>query len=168
MTTKHAPKIDICVIMGKVVFFNFQNASPRKCSSRFPRNSTHLRYSGILQTGRVSASVLTPTHLPWRVNLAEKLKFPLWERSIFCNFENPSPRQCSGSFLRNSTQWKYYRILHTDRVSASVLIDSALAMTCEHDRKIEMSLWESRFFAILKIFAKLYYAYKLHPTRAIA
>ena len=50
-------------------------------------------------------------HMPWPVNRVENTKIPLWERSIFCNFQNASPRKCCDHFLRNSTQSKYSRIL---------------------------------------------------------
>ena len=61
-------------------------------------------------------------------------------RSIFCYFQNASPRKCSGHFLRNSTQLKYCRILQTGRVSASVLISIPLTITCEHGRKIDITM----------------------------
>jgi len=52
---------NIQVAYGRTsIFCNFQNASPLKCSGHFPRNSTQLHSSTILQTGRVSASVLFP------------------------------------------------------------------------------------------------------------
>ena len=44
----------------KSIFFNFQNASPRKCSCHFPRNSTQLHYSWILPPSGVSAVILNP------------------------------------------------------------------------------------------------------------
>ena len=59
---QHGQKIEISV-MGDADFCNFQNASPRECSGRIPRNSTHLQYSWILQTGRVTAYVLIFTSL---------------------------------------------------------------------------------------------------------
>ena len=80
-------------------------------------------------------------HLQWPANMVEKSILPwLWERSIFFNFQNACPRKCSGHFLRNSTQLKYYRILQTGRVSASILISTPLAMTCEHGPKIDISI----------------------------
>lgn len=46
-------------------------------------------------------------YLPWPLKMVEKSIFaPFWERSIFCHFQNASPRKWSGHFLRNSTQSK--------------------------------------------------------------
>ena len=50
-------------ILSEVDFCNFRNACLRKCVGHFLRNSTQLRYTRVLQTGRVSASVLIRTPL---------------------------------------------------------------------------------------------------------
>ena len=72
-------------------------------------------------------------HLPWPANMVENPKFTsLWDRWIFCNFQNACPRNCSGHFPRYSTQLHYSRILQTGRVSASVLTHTPLDMTCKH------------------------------------
>ena len=92
------------------------------------------------------------SHLQWPANMVEKSILPwLWERSIFFNFQNASPRKCSGHFLSNSTLLNYSRILQTGRVSASVLIPTPLVMTCEKCRNIENHYGRGRFFAIFKI-----------------
>ena len=82
------------------------------------------------------------------------------ERSIFCNFQNASPHNCSGHFPRNSTQLHYSRVLHTGRVSASVLNLTPLAMTCEHGPKIEISImgywWYFRCSWCLHVLKKIH------------
>ncbi len=68
--------------------------------------------------------------------MVEKAKFTqFW---FFCNFQNACPRKSSGLFLRNFTQLKYWRILQTGGVSASVLTPIPLAMTFKHGRKINI------------------------------
>ena len=62
MTCQRGRKLEIYFIMGQVDFFNFQKASPRKCSGHLPTNSTQLKYDIVLQPGRVSAFV--PISIP--------------------------------------------------------------------------------------------------------
>ena len=81
------------------------------------------------------------SYLPWPINMVENMKFPwMGEIMIFCNFQNACPRKCACKFLGNSIKLKYSVILHTGRVSASVLTRTPLHMTCEHGRKIVISI----------------------------
>jgi len=108
-------------------------------------------------------------HVPHCLNMVEKWYFPLWERSIWCNFQNASPRKCSGHFPANFTQLKYYWVLQTGRVSASVLIRTPLAMTCEH------GVVKSRNFGVnMRQFSKCIsaevlwpFSEKLHPVKLL-
>jgi len=103
-----------------------------------PLNWTTIGYYKLVECQRLYSFL---HHLPRPVNMVENSIFPLWERSIFCNFQNASPRKCSRHFLRNSTPLKYYRVLQTGRVSGSVLIRWPLAMTCKHGRKSKFRKW---------------------------
>ena len=82
------------------------------------------------------------------VNMVANSILPLWKTLIFCDFENAFPRKCSGHFLGNSTQVKYYGVLQTGLVSASVLICTPLFMTCIHGRKFDiiMIMWKIDIF----------------------
>ncbi len=70
------------------LFWNFQNASLRKCHVHFLRNSTQLTYLRILHIDRVSMSLLNSTSLAmtcqhgWKSNILTWF----WEISIFWNF----------------------------------------------------------------------------------
>jgi len=68
-------KIGICITGERLSFCNFQNASPHKSSGHFPRNSTQLYNSRLLQTGRVWASVLVPTPLAMTCEHGRKIEF---------------------------------------------------------------------------------------------
>ncbi len=88
-------------------------------------------------------------HLPWPVNMVEIFKCPLWDMLIFCDFQNPSPRQCYVLFAWYSCQLSSHRILQTGKVSASTLICTPLAMACQHAPKIEIPLkiYQNHVFA---------------------
>lgn len=90
--------------LWEISFFgNFQNACPQKGLTDF-----------------------------WPVNLGMLVVIYIMGEVDFDTFENACPRRCSGDFGKNFTELKYPEMLQTGRViSASVLISSPLAMTCE-------------------------------------
>ena len=73
MSCEHRRNIEIS-IMGELDFFDFQHASPRKCSGHFPRNATQLNNPTVLQTGRVSAAVLISTPLAMTYEHGQKIE----------------------------------------------------------------------------------------------
>ena len=62
------------------------------------------------------------------------------KRGDFFDFQNACPRKWCGHFHSNSSELKYFVVLQTGRVSASVLIATPLDMTCGHRQKIEISV----------------------------
>ena len=60
--------------------------------------------------------------------------YPITQWRFFCDFQNASPPKWFSDFRWNSTELNYYRILHMDAVSATVLIPTPLCTTCEHGK----------------------------------
>ena len=56
-------------------FRDFQNASPRKCRRQFLSYSTQLKYYGVVQSGRLSASVLFSILPSCTSEVGQKLDF---------------------------------------------------------------------------------------------
>ncbi len=94
----------------------------------------------VLQTGRVSDAALISTPLSMSCEHRRKIEISIMGELDFFDFQNASSRKCSGHFPRNSTQLNNPTVLQTGAVSAAVLISTPLAMTCEHRRKIEISI----------------------------
>jgi len=119
------------------IFINFQNACPRKWCNHFRWNSTELKYSMVLQTDVITASELFPISKFFPSEHSQKSWYPIMETQnvIFINFQNACPRKWCGHFRWNSTESKYYRVLQTDVVTASVLFPISKNFTSEHSQK---------------------------------
>ena len=87
-------------------------------------------------------------HLPWPVNMVEKSKFTLWERSISCNFQHASPWKCSGNFLRNFTHANYPWLLPSTVVAYPLRISFLhhLPWPVNKDKKLDIFTGQNALF----------------------
>ena len=81
-------------------------------------------------------------HLPWPVKMVKKSKFPLWDRSIFCNFKNASPRKCSVIFWETPLNWSalgYCKLVEFQRLYSFLPRLTCPVYMVEKPTKITMS-----------------------------